>query len=88
MNGITYMREWNPLLLYTQPFFGVEKAVGALFVGGEVGEGGVAEARNGDDDWGGVGKRRKCREGLLVLHNERSGWASQKRLVSWVPLRS
>lgn len=38
----------NPLLLNAQPSFGEEQAVGALFVGGEVGEGGRAVSGVGD----------------------------------------
>lgn len=82
------MRKWNLLFFNVQSAFDVKQVVGTLLFGGEVGEGGGAGARGGDDDWGGVGKRRKCQEGLLVLHNERSGWPFQKRLVSWVSLRS
>ena len=88
LNGIPRIRKWNPRLLNAQPAFGVKQAVGTLLFGGEVGESCGAGTRDGADDWGGVGKRRKCQEGLLVFHNEHSGRPSQKRLMSWVPLRS
>lgn len=40
----------NPLLLDAQSSFGVKQAVGALLVGGEVGEGGGAVAGVGDGE--------------------------------------
>lgn len=40
----------NPLLLNAQPSFDVKQAVGALFFGGEVGEGGGAVAGVGDGE--------------------------------------
>ena len=42
------MRKRNPLLLNAQPARGEEFAVGALLLGGEVGEGGGAVAGVGD----------------------------------------
>lgn len=48
LNRRTRMRKRNPLLLNAQPVRGEELAVGALFFGGEVGEGGGAVAGVGD----------------------------------------
>lgn len=44
------MRKRNPLLFNAQPSFGVKQVVGALLVGGEVGEGGGAVAGVGDGE--------------------------------------
>lgn len=64
LNRRTRTRKRNPLLLNAQPARGEEQAVGALFFGGEVGEGGRAVAGVGDGevlecgDGGGVHEQR------------------------------